>query len=167
MMMTRAAVAAFVVSLSLLAASACGAKVNLATSLEVTDVLTGFYDAGLKDGWNYLKPSITFRLKNKGQEDIGPVQLTVAFWKGKDDGEWDSHIMRAIRDGALAPGASTEPLVARSPNVGFRLEGARAEFFNHSSFQDVEARLFAQQAGNIYPLGKYKIDRVIIPHMGN
>ena len=165
--MMRAAAAAFVVSLSLLGASACAAKVNLTTGLEVTEVLTGFYDAGLKDGWNYLKPSMTFRLKNKAQEEIGPIQLTVAFWRDGDDGEWDSHIIRAIRGEGLAVGASTEPIVARSPNVGFKLEGARADFFNHSAFTDVEARLFASQAGNIYPLGTFKIDRVIIPHMGN
>jgi hypothetical protein len=164
--MIRATFAAFVVALGLLGASACGARVNLSTALEVTDVLTGYYDAGLKDGWNYLKPSITFKLRNKGAEKINAVQLSVAFWQDGADGEWDSHVMQAIRADGLDGNASTAPLVARSPNVGFRLEGARADFFQHTMFKDVEARLFASQAGNIYPLGRFKIDRVIIPHMG-
>ena len=35
-------------------------------ALEVTDVSTGWYDAGVVDGKNKLVPSLTFRLRNKG-----------------------------------------------------------------------------------------------------
>jgi hypothetical protein len=164
--MIRATLAAFVAALALVGSSACTPGVNLSSALEVTDVLTGYYDAGLKDGWNYLKPSITFKLRNKGTEKIEAVQLSVAFWQDGGEDEWDSHVMQAIRADGLEPNASTNALVARAPNVGFRLEGARADFFQHTAFKDVTARLFASQAGTIYPLGRYKIDRVIIPHMG-
>lgn len=165
--MIRATLAALVVSVTLLGTSACGKRVDLATSLEVIDILTGYYDAGLKDGWNYLKPSITFRLRNKTDQKIDPAQVTVAFWKEGEDGEWDSHLMQAIRSGGLAGGTTTESLVARTPNVGFRLEGPRAGLFDHSSFKDVTARVFAKQGGNIFTLGRWKIDRVVIPNMGN
>jgi hypothetical protein len=147
-----------------LATAACGPSVDLSKALEVTDVLSGYYDAGVKDGWNYLKPSISFRLHNKTGEKIGPVQMTIAFWKDGDDGEWDSVVIQAIRAGGLEANASTESILARS-NIGYRLEGARADFFNHSQFRDVTAKLFAGQAGKLYRLGEFKLDRVIIPQL--
>jgi hypothetical protein len=144
--------------------TACGPTVDLSKALEVTDVLAGYYDAGVKDGWNYLKPSLTFRLRNKGTEKIGPVQATVAFWKEGEDGEWDSAVIQAVHAAGLAAGASTESIVARG-NSGYRLEGARRDLFSHSGFKDVTAKLFASQAGKIYPLGEFKLERVIIPHL--
>jgi hypothetical protein len=162
--MIRAALAA-VVAVCVIGSAACGPNVDLSKGLEVTDVLTGYYDAGLKDGWNYLKPSITFRLRNTTEEEIGPVQLTVAFWRDGEEDEWDSTLMQAIRAGGLPAGATTDSLLARAPNVGYKLEGARADFFAHSIFRDVSARLFATRAGKFYPLGEFKLDRVIIPQV--
>ncbi len=162
---------AWVASLSLVAAvgvllttTACGPSVDLSKALQVTDVLTGYYDAGLKDGWNYLKPSISFRLRNTGDQKIGPVQVTVAFWRDGEDGEWDSTVLQGVHAEGLAAGATTDSLLARC-NVGYKLEGARADFFSHSSFQSVTAKLFASQAGKIFPIGQFKLDQVIIPHL--
>ncbi len=70
--------------------------------------------------------------------------------------------MRALADG-LAAGASSEPLTIRS-KVGFTLEGARDDFFRHSLFRDVTARMFAKRSGRIFPLGQFKMDQRIIPH---
>jgi hypothetical protein len=157
--------AAFAAAACLMVASACGPRVDLAQGLEVADVLTGYHDAGLKEGWNYLKPSISFRLRNLTDQEIGPVQVTVSFWKEGDDGEWDSVIMQGIRAEGLAPHATSDSLLARA-NIGYRLEGARADFFSHSQFLDVTAKIFGRGAGgHIYALGEFKLDRVIIPQM--
>ena len=162
--MARVPVAAFAVAAWLVAASACSPAVDLAKSLEVTDVLTGYYDAGLKDGWNYLKPSVSFRLRNVTDQHIGPVQLTVSFWQEGKDGEWDAVIMQGIRAEGLAAGATTDSLLARAA-IGYRLEGARADFFDHSGFLGVTAKIFGRESGHIYPLGEFKLDRVIIPQL--
>ena len=160
----RAWLAPLLAATGVVATTACGPSVDLSKALQVTDVLTGYYDAGLKDGWNYLKPSISFRLHNVSNQTIGPVQVTVAFWREGEDGEWDSTVLQAIHADGLAASSTTDSLLARC-NVGYRLEGARADFFSHSSFQDVTAKLFASQGGRIFPLGQFKIDRVIIPHL--
>jgi hypothetical protein len=163
--MTRRAWILFAAVLAIgAAASGCGPSADLSKALEVTDVLTGYYDAGVKDGKNYLKPSISFRLRNTSQDKIGPVQMTVSFWMEGADGEWDSVVLQAIHAGGLEAGASTESILARG-NVGYTLEGARADFFGHSQFKDITAKLFASQAGKIYALGEHKLDRVIIPHL--
>lgn len=153
------------IAASLAASNGCGAAVDLSKGLEVTDILTGYYDAGLKNGWNYLKPSISFRLRNKADQKIGPVQITVAYWKENEDGEWDSIVLQGIHAAGLGAGATTESLLARAPNVGYNLQGARPSLFDHGGFKDVTVKLFASQAGHIVPLGVFKIDHTIIPHL--
>ena len=155
---------AVAVAASLLASAGCGPNVDLSKGLEVTDVLTGYYDAGLKDGWNLLKPSISFRLKNTAGQQIGPVQITVAYWREKEDGEWDSLVLQGVRAEGLAPGATTESLLARAA-IGYRLEGPRPTLFDNSGFKDVTAKIFASQAGKIFPIGQFKLDHTIIPHL--
>lgn len=141
---------------------ACGTGVDLQTDLEITDVFTGWYDNGVKDGQNHMLPSITFRLKNVSDRPIAGVQLMVSFWRDGADGEQDSSQVRGIGDDALAPGAETEPLLVRA-SVGYTLSGPRDAFFQHSMFLDFSAKLFARRGGRIVPVGEFPIDRVIIP----
>jgi hypothetical protein len=162
--MNRAPLVAIACALSVTASAACGAGPDLSKALEVTDVLTGYYDGGIRDGKTVLPPSIGFRLHNRDTRAIGPVQVTVSFWKDGDDGEWDSLLVQGITADGLAPGATTPPLLARSPH-GYTLEGARADFFTHSLFKDVTAKMFASRSGAITKIGEFKLERRILPHL--
>jgi hypothetical protein len=144
-------------------ATAC-ATVDLTKALQVTDVQGGWYDNGLKEGKNHLVPQITFRLKNVSSEPITSVQLTVAFWPDGADGMSDEVLLQGISSTELPPGASTEPLKARSP-TGYTQEPgqARADLFTHSLFKDTTARMFAKRGGALFKLGEFKIERKIIP----
>jgi hypothetical protein len=142
-------------------AAAC-ATVDLSKTLEVTDVQSGWYDNGVKDGKNHLVPQITFRLKNISTQPINSVQLTVAFWKVGADGMTDEVLLQGISSTELPPGASTEPIKARSP-VGYTQEGARADLFQHRLFKDMTARFFAKRGGTPFKMGEFPIDRRIIP----
>jgi len=157
--LTRASVALF-----LAFTAACGPRVDLTKALTLTDVLSGYYDEGVRDGKARLPPSITFRLHNSSDREIGPVQLTVAFWRDGEDGEWNSVLVKGIGSEGLRPGASTEPVVARNPNA-YTPEGGRQDLFTNSIYKDVTAKIFASQAGNIVKLGEYKLDRTILPHL--
>ena len=141
--------------------ASCG-SVDLSKTLQVADVQSGFYDAGVKNGLNYLQPQITFRLKNVSSESINSVQLTVAFWREGADGEWDSVLHQGIGSSGVAAGMATEPITARL-GVGYTLEGARADVFSNSHFQDVTAKIFAKRSGKIFRMGEYKIEHKIIP----
>lgn len=162
--MPRVLLTALAVALLLGPTAACGPPVDLSKALEVTDLLTGYYDDGVKEGKNHLVPSISFKLRNRGTTTIGPVQLSATFWKTGDDGEWDSLLVQAILAKGLAAGATTDSILLRA-NVGYNLEGARVDLFSHSLFKDITAKLFAHQAGGIFPLGQYKLDHSIIPHL--
>ena len=141
-------------------------SIDLGQALDVTDVLGGYYDDGVKAGNSHIVPSITFRLHNKSAEAISGVQLTVAFWPDGADGELDSRLVRGIGSDALAPGASTEAITVRS-EVGFSVEGPRAEMFTHHLFKDFTAKIFAKRAGTIVRIGEFKLDRRLFPHTGS
>jgi hypothetical protein len=158
-------VRAFALACVLAATSAaCGPSVPLDKTLAVTDVFSGWYDAGVTSGLNHLVPSITFRLKNTGSEPIDEVQLTVSFWQDGADGEWESQEVRGIGADAVAPGASSNPILVRS-SVGYTLEQPRAELFTHRDFKDASAKIFAKRNGKIVPIGQFPLERRIIPHL--
>jgi hypothetical protein len=158
----RALVVLVAVAGALLPSVACN-SVDLSKSLSVTPVLSGYYDDGLVGGWSHLLPNLTFKLKNIGSVPVSAgVQVTVSFWFVGDDGENDSIVLPGLEK-TLGPGDETIAINARAPH-GFRLEGARADFFQHSLFKDMTAKVFVQRRGTIYRLGEFPIDRQIIPH---
>lgn len=138
--------------------------VDLSKTLSVTPILSGYYDAGLLDGWAHLLPTLTFKLKNTGTQDVpAGIQVTVGFWfAGDTDGENDSIVLPPLEK-TLAPGEESGTITAQAPH-GFRLEGARQDLFTNSRFKDMLAKVFAARHGTIYPLGAFPIDHQIIPH---
>jgi hypothetical protein len=160
--MKRGSLLAGVLAL-LLVVTACS-NVDLSKALTLTDVFSGYYDEGVRDGKALLPPSITFRLRNSSNTAIGPVQLNVAFWQVGEEGAWNEVLVRGIGSEGLKPGASTDLIVARNPNA-YTAEGGRQDLFVNPVFKDVIAKVFASQAGNIFKLGEYKVDRVILPHL--
>jgi hypothetical protein len=155
---------AIVLALLLAGAAGCGPQLDLA-KLEPTDVVSGYYDDGVKDGLNRLLPSISFRLKNNGAVAASEVQLTVSFWRDGDDGEKDSLEVAGIGGEAVPQGGTTPPILVRA-KVGYTLAQPRDELFTHSLFTDFTARIFAKRGGKIVPLGQFRIERRILPHMG-
>ena len=143
----RARVVLVALAGAVLSAAACN-SVDLSKSLAVTPVLSGYYDAGLLNGWSHLLPNLTFKLKNTGSAPISAgVMVTVSFWFVGDDGENDSIVLPGLEK-ALAPGEETMAITAQAPH-GFRLEGARADFFQHSLFKDMTAKVFVQRRRTI------------------
>jgi hypothetical protein len=144
-----------------LAVASCS-TVNLTEAIEVTDVISGYYDNGMKDGMNHLVPMITFSLKNTTDQPLNSVQLTVAFWAEGKDGELDSRQVVGIGGTAVQPGQSTDSITVRS-SVGFTLAQPRAELFTHPEFVDWTVKMFARRSGRIFAIGEFKVDRRLIP----
>ena len=161
--MLRRLLGSVAVSAVVLAPAGCTGDIELDEVLAVTDVLSGYYDNGVKDGKTQLVPSITFKLKNQGAKLVPGIELDVAFWEEGAPGELDSAQVKAIGNDGLAAGASTDSLTVRA-TVGYTLEGARDSFFTHSQFKGFIAKMFAKRSGRIFPLGQFKMDQRIIPH---
>jgi len=137
-----AAVASLLLACALLA-TACGASVDVQKALQVSDLTTGWYDAGIVNGKNKLVPTVSFRVKNVGSSTVKYVQLNAVFRVIGDQEELGSMFVKGIGGNGLAPGAYTETYVLRSA-LGYTGEQPRHEMLEHSGFRDAKVEIFAK-----------------------
>jgi hypothetical protein len=131
------------VAVGALLLAACTARADLKEALQVTDVSTGWFDAGVVDGKNKLVPSVTFRLRNTSDQDLSAVSINVAF-KFIDNGD---DLEEIFKQRVPFENKQTELLTVRA-QTGFTGEPpqSRADMLRHSQFRDVEAIIFVRQA---------------------
>jgi len=153
----------FVFVAAALVLSACGAPLDLPKTLEVIDVSTGYFDAGITDGKNKIVPTVALRLKNRSNETIESVQVMAKFNVIGDVEELGSApFVRAIGMDGLAPGKATDLMVMKT-NLGYTSEAPRAEMFTNSLFKDVKVEVFGKyKAQQFQKLGEFVIARQLL-----
>lgn len=126
---------------ALLFTASCSSPVDLKQTLQVTDVSTGWFDAGIVDDKNKLVPSITFRLRDTGGE-LSRVSLNVIF-KFADTDETHEEIFKQRVD---LENGQTELLTFRSQNgyTGTPPQ-SRADMLKNSHFRDMAAVILVRQ----------------------
>ena len=124
-------------------AAACGPTVDLSTSLQVSDVATGWHDAGIVEGKNKLVPSVAFKLINASTEPLVALQINAIFRRVGETEEWGSGWLAVSRAEPLEPGTSTALLTIRSER-GYTGTESRAEMLENRSFVDARVELFAK-----------------------
>ena len=135
------------VALAVLAAlaSACGPPVDLKQALQVTDVSSGWFDAGIQAGKNKLVPSVTFKLKKNADVNLSSVSLNLTFtFVGSQDHTDDVYVQSVPFEGS-----ETKPVVVRT-QWGYTGDPpqTRAEMLKHSQFRDLEVQIFAKQSSS-------------------
>ncbi len=152
-------------ALLVLAAAGCRSRqVDLPKVLQVSDVTTGWFDAGIVEGGkNKLVPTIGFRLKNTDTEPIESVQLFARFSRMGETDEWGTPpYVRAIGPEGLAPGQFTSPMILRS-NLGYTGEQPRLDMLRNNNFVDARVEVFAKyRANNWVKLTELKIARQLL-----
>ena len=142
--------------------AACGPSIDVREALEITDVTTGWLDAGIQDGKNKLVPTISFRLKNVSASSIRTVHVNGVFKRVQEEDEWGTAFVRVIGSDGVGPGGVTDPIVLRS-HLGYTGEQARAEMFEHSQFVDARVLLFVKHgAAQWASLAEYAIERQLL-----
>jgi hypothetical protein len=148
-----------------LAASSCRSRtVDLQKTLQVTDVVTGWFDAGIVEGnKNKLVPSISIRLKNTDTQPIASVEMIAKFSRVGEPEEWGSApFVRAIGPDGLGPGQTGPPLVMRCDR-GYTGEETRSQMLQNSHFVDARVELFAKYMSSQYvKLGEFRIARQLL-----
>lgn len=141
--------------------SAACRRVEVEKVLTVTDVKTGWYDAGaLPDGKNKLVPSISLRLE--GNEPISSVQINAIFRRVNEPEAWGEHYVKAIGPEGLAVGAKSSSIVLRS-NLGYTGTQARLQMLRNQEFVDAKVDIFAKHGARTWvKLGEYPIDRQLL-----
>ena len=141
----------------------CAQNIEVEKVLQVTDVNTGWYDAGImQDGKNKLVPSVSLKLRNVSSEPVSNVQINAIFRRVGETEAWGEHFVSAIGRGGLAAGAAGRDIVLRS-GLGYTGTEPRAQMLRNREFIDAKVDIFAKHGSRTWvKLGEYKIDRQLL-----
>ena len=125
------------------AVGGCSKPVDLKQSVEVTDVTSGWFDAGVVNGQNKLVPSVTFKLRKKGDVELSNIALNMVFKRQGEDGSYDDVFLQRVG----FEGPETSIITVRAEN-GYTADPpqTRADMLKHSAFRDVAVQIFAKQS---------------------
>ncbi len=155
-------VALHLVALLLVVTAGCQ-SFEVEKALVMTDVHTGWYDAGvIEDGKNKLVPSISFRFRDQADVPVSGVQVNAIFRRVNETEGWGEHFVKAIGQRALEPGATSALIVLRS-NLGYTGTEPRHVMLKHRDFIDAKVELFAKAGRrNWVKIGEYAIARQLL-----
>ena len=147
-------------------AASCNRSVDIKQALEVVDVSSGWYDAGIVEGKNKIVPSVTFKLRKKPGADLSVIALNIAFRYVPPPGSnveepWEDFFLQRAE---FKDGNETDPLVVRLPN-GYTGEPpqSRLEMLKNSQFRDVRARIFEQYSASLWvEIGAVDVQRQLL-----
>ena len=139
----RAPVRLLILVSLLSAASGCGPTVDLTKRLQILDVSTGWFDAGIVNGQNKLVPVISFKLKNLSDQTLGTLQVNALFRRVAEKDELGSGFITAAGSEGLAPGATTPILTLKSQH-GYTGTEPRLEMLRNAHFVDARVQLSAK-----------------------
>ena len=130
--------------------------------LKVTNVESGWQDAGIVEGQNKLVPSVRFNLQNVTAEPIESVQVNAVFRQVTEDLAWGDRLIRGVGSEGLAGGATGSTLIVRSPR-GYTGLQSRAEMLKNKDFVDVKVDLFARHGSRTWAkIGEVQIERKLL-----
>ena len=138
-------------------------SIEVEKAIKITDVHTGWYDAGLQpDGKNKLVPSISLKLQNVSEDPVRSVQLMAVFRRVGDAEPWDDTFVRGIGRESLPPGGTTAPLVLHA-NAGYTGEQARIQMLQNKEFVDAKVEIHGRHGSRTWvKIGDYPIDRQLL-----
>jgi hypothetical protein len=158
----RARTRACLLSLLLLS-SGCGPTVDLTKGLQILDISSGWFDAGIVNGKTKLIPSISFKLKNVSDQKLPVLQVNALFRRVTEKDEWGSGFVTAAGSGGLAPGATTETLTIKSDRGYTGSDQSRQQMLENKLFVDAKVELSGKYGSTQWVrLGDYPITRVLI-----
>jgi hypothetical protein len=145
------------------ALSGCMRPRDVTKDLKITDVHTGWFDAGIVDGsQNKLVPSITLRLQNVSEDDIARVQINAIFRRVGEAQVWGEHFVPAIGSDGLPSGSTGDPLVLRSPR-GYTGSQSRLDMLKNREFVDAKVDVFGKHGSRQWVrIGEFPIDRHLL-----
>ena len=149
-----------IVAATALLLAACTQPVDLKTSLQVTDLATGWFDAGVVDGKNKLVPSITFGLRNTSASELRYVSMNVVF---RNLVKNETH-EEVFKQRLPLTNNQTEVLTIRAQNgaVGEPPQ-SRQEMLQNSNFHDMEAVILVRQSASQWvELQRVRVDRQLV-----
>jgi hypothetical protein len=152
----------WVLFLAAVATVSCGPTVDLTKGLQVVDVSTGWWDAGIVNGQNKLVPSATFKFKNVSDQKLDILQANVVFRRVTEDKEWGSSFVKITGSEGLAPGATSESQTVKS-QLGYTGSEPRQQMLANAQFVDAKIQIFAKYGSTQWQkVGEFAVPRTLI-----
>ena len=143
-----------------LTAASCAGSVNLKEAVQVTEMTTGWFDAGVVDGKNKLVPNLTFRLRNASDREVPAVSLNIVF-RFADNGEIHDEV---YKQRIPLEGKQTDLITIRSA-TGFMGQPpqTRLEMLQNSYFRDMDAVILVRQSSAEWiELHRVRVERKLL-----
>ena len=135
-----------------LAAAGCASSIDVPASLEVTQLSSGWFDAGLDSlGRNKIVPVVSFRLENETAEELAYLQINAVFRREGEIEGWGTKFVRVAGTEGIAPGAASELMVLDSSR-GYTGEQSQSEMLGHRDFVDVKMDLYIKHRAQQWAL---------------
>ena len=155
--------APLLVLVGLLACPGCARPVDLTKGVQVLNVTTGWYDAGIVNGQNKLVPTVSFTLKNVSDQKLVTLQINALFRRVGENDEWGSAFLTAVGSEGLAPGATSAVFTARSQLGYTGSDQSRQDMLQNTHFVDASVQLLAKYASTQWvKVGEYPIVRELL-----
>jgi hypothetical protein len=151
------------VGLAVVTVAACSQpRVDLAEALQLSEVSTGWRDAGIVEGQNKLVPSASFKLKNLAEHPLVTVQVNGVFRRVSEADELGSQFVSVTGSGELMPGATTDTITVSS-RFGYTGTEPRAVMLANSNFVDAKVEVSAKYgSGQWVRIADLPIERRLI-----
>jgi hypothetical protein len=143
----------------------CGpSTIDVASTIKVDDLTTGWFDVGVTNGMNKLVPSASYTVSNTSASALGPLHVYSVFrFKGEPEELGSALIMLRGQD-ALGPHATSKALTVRG-NWGFSGQQPRAQMLMHKDFKEATVQIFAKYgAGQFVKLTEQQVKRQLLTH---
>ncbi len=146
-------------------AASCRPPVNVKEAVEITEVSSGWFDAGIVEGKNKIVPSVSLRLQKQPDVNLDSVAVNVIFRRppseGNEEEEWDEVF---IQNAKFTESNQTPLLVVRAEK-GYTGDPpqSRMDLLQHSQFRDVRATIFAKYGSTQWvELGRIDVERQLL-----
>jgi hypothetical protein len=120
-----------------------GTAVDVGKVIKVSNLTTGWFDAGIVNGQNKLVPSASFTVTNTGSDTLSGLQVFSVFRLMGETQELGSALVVLRGRDALKPSAMSKPITVRA-TWGFYGEQPRGQMMMHSQFKDARIEIFAK-----------------------
>lgn len=147
--------------LALPALFACGPPVDIAKSVKIESVSTGWGAAGIVAGNNKVVPLASFTVKNVSTESLPSLQVNAVFHRNGEPGEWGTAFVTAAGRAGLTPGAEAQVTV--KSQLGYTGTDPSDELLSNSQFVDATVDVFAKSGSVQWThVGEFPIDHQLL-----
>jgi hypothetical protein len=142
--------------------TSCSEPVDFTQALDMVDVTTGWFDAGIVAGRNKIVPSVTLRFRNKTSTELERISVNALFRAA--DGRESELNNDVFVQRVEFQGNETPPITLR-PDNGYTAEPpqSRADMLKHSQFRDMRVQVLVKQGSTQWTnMGWVDIERQLI-----